>query len=93
MSGKYFIYYLNLNLNTLFTDNNDHVYILDVQKHKSIVRGRFRDALEFHDSVVHLWQKAEYGPTLTIFLVSYVVLFILTALLLIYTRNLILRLL
>jgi hypothetical protein len=78
-----------LNLITL-TDNNDRVYILDQQKHKWIVKGRFRDALAFQDSVVHLWQKTEFGPTLTMFLVSSIILFILSALL-IYTRNLILR--
>ncbi|EDR13066.1 uncharacterized protein LACBIDRAFT_322487 [Laccaria bicolor S238N-H82] len=52
------------------SDNNDRVYILDQQKCKWIVKGRFRDALAFQDSVVHLWQKTEFGPTLTIFLES-----------------------
>jgi len=49
------------------------VYILDTKKRKWIVKGRFRDALEFQESVVHLWEKTEFGPMLTIFLVSYII--------------------
>jgi hypothetical protein len=44
------------------------VYILDLPKRRWIVKGRFRDALEFEDSVLRFWQKTEFGPTLTIFL-------------------------
>jgi len=43
---------------------------LDLQKHRWIVKGRFRDALQFQDSVAQFWQKTEFGPTLTIFLES-----------------------
>ncbi|KIK04912.1 hypothetical protein K443DRAFT_4268 [Laccaria amethystina LaAM-08-1] len=52
------------------SDNNDCIYILDLQKRKRIVKGRFRDALEFQDSILHLWQQTDFGPTLTIFLES-----------------------
>ena len=44
------------------------MYILDLQKRKWIVKGRFSDALEFEDSVLQFWEKTEFGPTLTIFL-------------------------
>ena len=44
------------------------MYILDQQKRKWIVKGRFMDALEFEDSVLQLWQQTKFGPTLTIFL-------------------------
>jgi len=43
---------------------------LDLQKHRWIVKGRFRDALQFQHSVAQFWQKTEFGPTLTIFLES-----------------------
>jgi len=66
MSGKYFKFCLKLKLNIL--DNNNRIYILDLQKHRWIVKGRFRDALQFQDSVAQFWQKTEFGPTLTIFL-------------------------
>ncbi|KIJ99615.1 hypothetical protein K443DRAFT_8259 [Laccaria amethystina LaAM-08-1] len=52
------------------SDNNNRLYILDLQKRKWIVKGRFRDALEFQDSILHLWQQTDFGPTLTIFLAS-----------------------
>lgn len=35
------------------------------------MKGRFRDALEFDDSILGLWVKSESGPTLTLFLVKY----------------------
>ncbi|KAF8951729.1 hypothetical protein BDZ97DRAFT_1909735 [Flammula alnicola] len=50
------------------SDNNERVYILDLQKSKWIVKGRFRQALEFDDSVLHLWDQTNFGPTLTLFL-------------------------
>jgi hypothetical protein len=50
------------------SDNNERVYILDPNKHKWIVKGRFRDAVEFEDSVLHFWDQTKFGPILTIFL-------------------------
>ncbi|KAF8961578.1 hypothetical protein BDZ97DRAFT_1664120 [Flammula alnicola] len=50
------------------SDNNERVYILDQQKSKWIVKGRFRQALEFDDSVLHLWDQTNFGPMLTLFL-------------------------
>jgi len=44
------------------------VYILDLKKRRWIVKGRYRDALQFEDSVLQLWQQTEFGPTLTVFL-------------------------
>lgn len=41
---------------------------MDLQKRRWIVKGRYRDALEFQDSILQLWQQTEFGPTLTIFL-------------------------
>ena len=49
-------------------DNNARVYILDSKKHKWIVKGRYRDAIEFEDSVFQYWDQTDFGPTLTIFL-------------------------
>ena len=44
------------------------MYILDPKKHKWIVKGRFRDAIQFEDLVIQFWDQTESGPTLTIFL-------------------------
>jgi hypothetical protein len=55
----------------LFLDNNEQVYILDPKKRKWIVKGRFRDALEFQDSVLQFWDQASSGPILTIYLVNF----------------------
>jgi len=59
----------------LTIDHNERVYILDPQKQRWIVKGRFREALEFQDSVVQLWEKTNFGPMLTIFLVGYLYIF------------------
>ena len=63
-------YILNPKFHILYLDNNDRIYILDLKKRRWIVKGRYRDALEFQDSVLHLWDHTNYGPTLTIFLVN-----------------------
>ena len=63
-------YFLNPKFHILYLDNNDRIYILDLKKRRWIVKGRYRDALEFQDSVLHLWDHTNYGPTLTIFLVN-----------------------
>lgn len=49
-------------------DNNLRVYILDPKKRKWIVKGRFKDAIEFEDSVFQFWDQTKFGPNLTIFL-------------------------
>lgn len=48
-----------------------------IHKHIWIVKGRFRDALEFQDSVLHLWNKTSFGPVLTMFLVSHIYIYLL----------------
>ena len=44
------------------------MYILDFNKHKWIIKGRFRDAIEFKDSVLQFWDQTKFGPILTVFL-------------------------
>lgn len=56
-------------------DNNERVYILDPQKRKWIAKGRYRDALEFQDSVFKLWDQTISGPTLTLFLVNFIYIY------------------
>jgi len=72
LSGRHchLYYILNSKFHNLFLENNEHIYILDPKTHKWIVKGRFRDALEFQDSVLQLWNYTNSGPTLTIFLVN-----------------------
>ena len=41
---------------------------MDPKKNKWIVKGRFRDAIEFEDSVLKFWDQTEFGPTLMMFL-------------------------
>ena len=63
-------YILKPKFHILFLDNNDRIYILYPKKRKWIVKGRYRDALEFQDSVFQFWDHTNSGPTLTIFLVN-----------------------
>lgn len=51
------------------------VYILDPKKHKWIVKGRFRDAIEFEESVFQFWDQTKFGMSLTIFLVSHIYIY------------------
>ena len=60
-------YILYSKFHILFLENNERVYILDPKKCKWIIKGRFRDALEFEESVLQLWDHTNSGPTLTIF--------------------------
>ena len=50
------------------SDRNACVYILDSKKQRWIVKGRFRDAVEFEESVFQYWDQTDFGLTLTIFL-------------------------
>ena len=50
------------------SDNNACVYILDPKIQKWIIKGRFRDAIEFEDSVFHYWDQTKFGLILTIFI-------------------------
>ena len=72
LSGRHchLYYILNPKFHNLFLENNEHIYILDPKKCKWIVKGRFREALEFQDSVLQFWNHTNSGPTLTIFLVN-----------------------
>jgi len=72
LSGRHCHLYhiLNPKFHILFLENNERVYILDPKRRKWIIKGRFREALEFQESVLQLWDHPNSGPTLTIFLVN-----------------------
>jgi hypothetical protein len=70
ISSRQFKLYFNPKFHILFLENNERVYILDPKKHKWIIKRNFRDALEFQESILQLWDHTNSGPTLTIFLVN-----------------------
>ena len=51
------------------------VYILDPKKCKWIVKGGYREAIEFQKSVLQLWDHASSRPMITIFLVNLICIF------------------
>ena len=50
-------------------------FIFKSKKHKWTTKERYRDALEFQDSVFQFWDHTNSGPTLTIFLVNWFIFF------------------